>query len=236
MRKYIAFLVVSVLFLNCAITYTIRDYHRDYHDYKRKKPIIISNRVGEIVDPEEREKFDLFHGIAEFKSATFYEITDGGYEVEILTEQAKLVAVNRADEAVTILRDYFDRYEEICESRKEFEEKWDIIDYDDLGQPIMWDEYDDLYGVRSYFRGCCPYGGIFSIVGGAIGLLIVLETVVLEYDVDPALVLAAGTMIGVLGGGIIGLVVGKVIGGKPESDKIVATIKQAREPRVVEER
>jgi hypothetical protein len=97
MKKTLAFIVLVALLVNC--TYTLPHYFY----YERKRPIVISERVGETIEPDEREQFDLFHGIDDFKSAMFYVIPDGGYEVEIMTEHSKLVAVNRDTNAIPIL-------------------------------------------------------------------------------------------------------------------------------------
>ena len=151
MKKAVVFIVVIALLSNCA--YNLHYYR----DYKKTRPIVISPQVGETIDLEEREKFDLFHGIEDFKSAMFYVIPDGGYEVEIITEHSKLIAVNRDTNAIPIMRDYIDRYKEIKDSTSVFEEKWEIVDYDDMGQPITRDEVNSVKG--HYYRTCCGVGG-----------------------------------------------------------------------------
>ena len=41
--------------------------------------IIISERVGKEIDPEEREKFKLFEGINGFQSAVYIKLPDNRY-------------------------------------------------------------------------------------------------------------------------------------------------------------
>lgn len=147
MKRVIAVVVMIALTMNC--TYTLKHYA----DYKDVQPMIISERVGETLDGAERDQFDLFSAISDFESATFYEIGEGGYKVEIMAADQIYAAVNRDSQAVAILRYYIDSYEDIQGSWEAFERKWKIIDYDTLGQPITLNE---LKNVRrnSYSCGC----------------------------------------------------------------------------------
>jgi len=144
----------SFFWFSC--TYTAKHYLA----YERAGLITISERVGETIDPEEREQFALFDGIDDFKAAHFYSIEGGGYEVEIITEQEKLRAANMDPKAVEIMQDYIDRYEEIRSSREAFEKHWKIVDYDTLGQPITHDEIE--YVNQHKYAWCCA-GGTFLV-------------------------------------------------------------------------
>ena len=150
MKRVVAVVVLVALTISC--TYTLNYYT----NYKKLQPIIISERVGEVVDAEEREQFDLFLGVTGFNSATYYEIAEGGYKVEIMAADKIFAAVNRDAQAVEILREYIDAYEEIQGSVEEFERQWRIIDYDTLGQPITLNE---VRGVRRNYYSCGCSGG-----------------------------------------------------------------------------
>jgi hypothetical protein len=158
MKRIVVFVVFVALTINC--TYTLKHYA----NYRELRLIAISERVGEVIDAEEREQFDLFPSVTDFNSATFYEIVDGGYKVEIMAADKILAAVNRDSQAVEILRDYVDRYEEIQGSREVFVRKWKIIDYDVLGQPITSNEMQSIrrnsyscgFGVGSFLVGLIP--------------------------------------------------------------------------------
>ena len=110
MRRMIGIIVLVFFVFNC--TYTAKHYLA----YERTELIVVSERVGETIDPEERKQFNLFQGIDDFKAAHFYSIEGGGYEVEIITEREKLRAANMDPKAIEIMQDYINRYEEIPSS------------------------------------------------------------------------------------------------------------------------
>lgn len=53
----------------------------------KEKVIVISERVGEVIDAEERERFGLWPEIKGFKSAIFLQLPDGSYVAEITYEE-----------------------------------------------------------------------------------------------------------------------------------------------------
>lgn len=220
MKKKISVVVLLALLLNCAYT------PRHYIDYQKARPIVISVQVGETIDHEEREKFDLFHGIEDFKSAMFYGIPDGGYEVEIITEHSKLIAVNRDTNAIPIMRDYIDRYEEIKDSTSAFEEKLQIVDYDDMGQPITWDEVNQAQ--QKY--GSCISGSLFGILGFVSGGIIVGSILSPSMEIESV----AYAIIGAFIGGLVSCGIGVRIGRTIDRNNALKVIKEARKPRVVE--
>jgi len=157
MKRVVAVVVLIALTRNC--TYTLKHYT----DYNEVQPITVSERVGEVVDAEEREQFDLYSVISDFKSATFYAIQEGGYKVKIMAGDKMLIAVNRDSQAVAVLRDYIDRYEDIQRSREVFERRWKIIDYDTLGQPITLNELKS-FRRNSYSCGCASGAWLVGLV------------------------------------------------------------------------
>lgn len=219
MKKKISLVVLLALLLNCAYT------PRHYLDYQKARPIVISVQVGETIDHEEREKFELFHGIEDFKSAMFYGISDGGYEVEIITEHSKLIAVNRDTNAISIMRDYIDRYEEIKDSTSAFEEKWEIVDYDDMGQPITRDELNQAQQKYGCFRSGLLFGILGFVSGGIVGSIL-----------SPSMEIESVTyaIIGAFIGGLVGGGIGVQIGRANDRNNALKTIREARKPRVIE--
>lgn len=224
MKRIFAVIVLIISALNC--TYSLKHYS----EYKRKEIININDEIGEIIDADERSKYDLFNNVEGFQKARFYAITDGGYEVEIVTDRGKYVAVNRDLRAIQILKDYFQRYDETSYNQKAFENRWKIIDYDTLGFAISQQEVD-----KNIKHSCCigATAGCFlvslplaAIVGFAVG------DMDMNYggrfrNPEAAFLSAAGivTVFTVLG----------ILYGKSQDDvSVVNRIKEARKPRVVE--
>jgi hypothetical protein len=227
MKKAVVFIVVIALLSNCA--YNLHHYR----DYKKTRPIVISPQVGETIDLEEREKFDLFHGIEDFKSAMFYGIPDGGYEVEIITEHSKLIAVNRDTKAIPIMRNYIDRYEEIKDSTSAFEEKWEIVDYDDMGQPITRDEVNRVKG-HGYRIGCCVGGCLLGLIPSAfLGLLVAgFEMNMMMYPWGGELEHPETGLFVFIAGLTVSAVLSALLGNKFDRSSALKAIKMGRQPRV----
>lgn len=220
-KKTLVFIVLLALSLNCAYT------PRHYLDYQRAQPIVISKLVGETIDVSEREQYGLFKGIEDFESASFYKILNGGYEVIIITTNNKYVAVNRDSLAVEILGDYISRYEEIKNSKTEFEEKWKIVDYDELGQPITKYEINRVKK-SDYTIGCtstCCLLGLVPLTVLAVGADIASES---GSDVDIKWFFL------VIGGSTAGVVAGFLEGNRADKHNALEVIKKVRQPRIVD--
>ncbi|UCG91995.1 MAG: hypothetical protein JSV97_13215 [candidate division WOR-3 bacterium] len=191
---------------------------------------MISTRVGETIDREEREYFDLFLEIANFEAAAFYEIEGGGYEVEIITEYEKLIAVNRDPNSLNILRDYIDRFEEIVVTKKYFEKKWRIKDYDDLGLPITIEEINRTMRY-SFIVGCGVGGCLIGLLSSASVVLfrgfLAAMSDHFESEGDEWLIITAATGVGLITGSLAGYAVAK--------EKALTAIKKARKLRSVEQ-
>ena len=167
--------IISVIMLGCILHCTIGIRHH-YQGVRNEQtgPLVINERVGQVIEPEERQQYDLFLGVDDFESATFYDIIDEGYEVEIVTKDKRLVAVNEDPEAIEILNDYINQYEEIENSREGFEAKWHIIAYDDLGFPITEHEVNRIR--CSWVDGV--FGTlVFATIGGIAGFFVSLPFV-----------------------------------------------------------
>lgn len=225
------FVVSAFMALHCAPTMP----HFRYDPDERGDPIVISERVGETIDSEERLQFSLFPGIADYRSATFYMISGYSYGVEIVTDKARFVSVNRDPNATYVLADYLDRHEEIRSSIKEFEDKWQIVGYDDIGQAITRHE---LNMIRHTRRNWLIGGGIGAVVGGlaggAIGVTVAPEgSGMMDFsELNGAIIgCGIGSCIVGLGGGMLGMKYAPVV----EQERAFDLIRQSRKPRVVEE-
>lgn len=223
-KRFIACALATRLLLNCAP----RLAH--YREYESKRPITVSDRVGEVVDAAERDRFDLLRGIDGFGYAQYYAVLDGGYVVEIVTDNAVYRAVNRDTSAIPILRDYIERNEEILDNRENFVKKWKIVDYDTLGQPITNHETNDVK---------LPYA---SAVGGTVtGAIMFFPSIILglwacgfdwwtgscKRDLSVGFVTFASTL-------SLGIAAGVAAGDRADRESALGSIRKAREPYLVE--
>lgn len=230
MRRTVAIVLLTILILNCAPV--LPQYERPMYD--REHALMISDRIGEMIDPEERKQYDLFHGIEKFEEARFFELANGGYVLELTTDDEKLVSVNRHQDAILVLRDYISRYEEISADRVAFTRRWRVLDYDTLGIPITESEVSQLVersrrlAVIGCFACCAiPTGlgflegydanssgdtGIGAGIAGALGLM----------------AFYAGVLVGLVSGPTVYLMTYK------NTEKCIRAIKELRRPRPLE--
>jgi hypothetical protein len=259
MKFTVAFTIMISLLANC--TYSAKQPNQ----YRVKGLVVVSERVGEVIDADEREYFNLLSSeiyvrpvTYRYETAALHAIAFGGYEVRISTANNTLVVVNRDTRGIEILRDYIDNYETVVESRQAFEEKWGIIDYDPLGQPITKDEMllteERMSSVwkspSSTFRSIMIGASLGGCVGGVVGFL--LSDRETEYEItDPgaegvlacfertsiALAVLGGSAVGMAGGGLAGAGVGAAAkesrGPAAEEASILEAIKESRQPRVM---
>jgi len=230
MKKTLAFIVLVALIVNCVST------PRYYIDYTRSEQIVISERVGDTIDPDEQERFDLFSGIEDFKTATFYGIEGGGYEVEILTTNKKLVAVNRDPKGIEILRNYIDSYAEMQYSKEDFEKKWEIVAYDALVFPITKSEVN-RYSNPATSSGCgCGTAVLITGLSSLVAIGIAMSNFNIfnggrrpEDERAANIVLACGI--------VCGIIAGILVHSKKRASNMKTAlefIKEARKPRVVD--
>ena len=224
MKLVVVVIIVVTSLLNC--TYTLSRYQES----ESSSPVIISQRVGEVIDAEERLQFRLFTGVEDFESARIYEIPEEGYDVEILTKDGKFIAFNRNRDAVIILREFIDRYELIKDSMSLFEEKWGIVDYDVLGQPITKNEV--MANAKGYWPATLATAGF---LGGCIGSCLIggmpnlgLDSPTGEdADFDEKILIYTGV-------GVLGFTSGLFLGREFDKRDALRSIKDARKPRKVE--
>lgn len=217
MKRLMIVLVLIGLVASCAYA------PKRYNTYEKGRAVTVSHRVGVLIEAQEREQFDLLRGIQDFKTAKYYAIHGGGYIVEIVTTSEMFLAVNRDTLAVSVLRDYINRYEEVLDSRDDFEAKWQIVDYDDPGQPITRHEIGQESSAMLFGAACCLGGGIAS---GLLGYLMTYSLVSGSSIVPMVAVTAAGA----LSSGAIGL----MYGSRFNEGRVLRKIKEARKPRLAE--
>jgi len=229
MRRVVAVVILVVLVLNCAPTLP----QVDYLLVTREQQIIVSERVGDVIDAEEREQFGLFPTIEGFQEARFYRFGEGGYALEIATAEEKLMSVNKWSRAVLLMKDYIDNYEEYEGSPKSFAVKWQTVGYDDLGVPITKYEVDRISTSRAVSCGCI--GGIVAGLGVAVfGIAAVEDYRTSGGDMGGGIgIMVGAAVLTVIAAGLAGCVTGF---GVYTSDKrrAVQTIREMRRPRVVE--
>ena len=80
--------------------------------------IIISERVGKEIDPEERDNFKLFQEVKGFQSAVYIKLSDNRYFLKITyldekTGKTKFIRVQQSEVSIKNRGNYIDRFEEI---------------------------------------------------------------------------------------------------------------------------
>jgi len=81
----------------------------------QEKVIIISEKVGEVIDAEERERFGLWPAIKGFKSAVFLQLSDGSYVAEVTYEkdgEEKKARTSQSEIAIKSLKSYIEKVSE----------------------------------------------------------------------------------------------------------------------------
>ena len=105
----------SILLLICAFFATIVPLSAQEEE---GEIIVISERVGKEIDPEERDKFKLFQEIKGFQSAVYIKLPDGRYFLKITyldekTGEIKISRTQQSEASIKNRRDYIDSFEEI---------------------------------------------------------------------------------------------------------------------------
>lgn len=230
MRRTVAAVVLIILFLDCAPV--LPQYERPMYD--RENALVISERVGDTIDPDERRQFDLFHDIEKFKEARFFEFKGGGYILEITTDDEKFVSINRHEDAIIVLRDYISKYEEIHADRAAYTRRWRVLAYDTLGIPITESEVSQLvkrsqrFAVIGCFACCAVPTGLGFLAGydasssGDTGIGAGIA------DALAMMAFYSAMLIGVASGVVVYFMTYK------NAEKCIRAIKELRRPRPVE--
>jgi len=112
-RKYF----FSIVFIICSYLLTFVPLAAQE---KEGEIIIISERVGEEIDQQEREKFKLFEEIKGFQSAVHIKLPDGRYFLKITyrdeeTGELKSTRIQQSEAIIKNRGNYIDHFEEIEE-------------------------------------------------------------------------------------------------------------------------
>jgi len=192
----------------------------------QEKVIVISDIVGKAIDKEESKKYKLFMNIADFECAIFYTKREPGFLIEIETKDDTIFS-NIGDAMMeSLLKDYFERYEDYETDRGSFEEKWSIIAYDAQGIPITQNEALKYISKASWWTyGCCVYGGLGGVAAGY--SIILSRRWQKEEDLH---LIFLGTSIAI--GSILGYAIGnKIDKSRISRDDIIKKIRELRTPR-----
>ena len=200
---------------------------------RTSEQIIISERVGEVIDAEERTYYNLFQGISGFQEAVFFRVSNYGFDAVITTDAHTYVYSNRDSVAVDILREYIERYEDPHFMPKMFEQKWKVVAYDDLGFAISHHEISRL----TSYSTAAVYGMCGFVVGGCIGFYIGYESTEKEYDAfcGGDVPVSCHLMItGFVAGGCGGWLSAVFIAGSREKAKAIQRVRLYRQPQILE--
>ena len=223
MKRFVSAVLITLLLSRC--TYSIKRYD----EYERGSVVTLSEKVGELIDAEERKQYGLFWGIVGFQSAVVYDIIEGGYVLEVVTKNDNYVVINRDPQGLDILRDYMDRHEEVKQSTEDFKKKWKILDYDKTGLAITEGEVNSVKGL-GFTIGCATIGTVSTIALGAYFLLALGVAVSLSHRDQN---LTGFTVILVVG--LITGIAGSIMSGaQADRAHAISRIKEARKPRAIE--
>lgn len=81
-----------------------------------EKVIIISEKLGEFIDTEEREKYGLFPATKGFKQGVFLQLENGDIVAEVIYEidgEEKETRIPQTEQAINSLREYIENYDEV---------------------------------------------------------------------------------------------------------------------------
>jgi hypothetical protein len=134
--------------------------------------ITISERVGDVIDLEERNRFELFADVKGFRSASFMTLVDRGYTLRIIyldetTGEEAVQLVPRTESDIRQIEEYLDHFEEIRSGEYTYTVAREQTDTSEtkpqssrrIGRPIR-SEVSLLY--------VDPYSGVMLGLGGYI--------------------------------------------------------------------
>jgi hypothetical protein len=94
-----------------------------------EKVLIISEKLGETIDVEEREKYDLFPATEGFKEAVFLQLENGNIVAEVtyvIDGEEKKTRIPQSEESINSLRDYIENFDETKHPLEELPEEYSI--------------------------------------------------------------------------------------------------------------
>jgi hypothetical protein len=218
MHRNIVWILMTTLIAGCA---TIP---KGYYDYERKELMVIHEKVGERVDAEEAKEYGLFPGFGGFIRAQFFSIGEGGFEIEIRTENAEYLALNRDSLAPEILHDYIENYEVYGDSMALFRGKWKVMDFDELGIAITEREVKINQG--EYF---VPIGVGCGCVGSSISFPLALFYAECDVLGDGECEKPVKGWLTFIGGTAVSIAAGTLMAREFDRKRALVSIRMARE-------
>jgi len=229
MKRVVA-IVVLVSFLPSCV---VRTQQVNGSPQDKRSSVVFSKQAGDsiVIDAEKREQFDFFPGIEGFEEARFTVTGNGGYDLDVMTQDGRFSGTNDDTIAAAVLCDYIANYEEYNESPGAFEEKWSIVAYDELGFPIT------TYEVASIKNRSLPWA-----CGGGCLLLGALPTAFLTMAIGGGSPSGEGDMSWTAGSivillGVVGSIIGgSMIGNRISNSRAVKKIQESRRLIAIENR
>jgi hypothetical protein len=218
-RRTMVLALAGALIAGCA------SVPKGYYEYERKELMVIHEKIGERVDAEEAEKYGLFPGFEGFVHAQFYSVGGGGFEIEIRTENAEYIALNRDSLAPEILHDYIENYEVYGDSIALFRGKWKVMDFDELGIAITEREVKINQG--EYF---VPIGVGCGCVGSSISFPLALYYAGCDVFGDGECEKPVKGWLTFIGGTAVSIAAGTLMAREFDRKKALVSIRKAREP------
>ena len=189
MKRSVVVLILWVFLNNCTFA------PQRGAQYAAKRRVTVSERVGETINSEERENFDLFLPeiyirpvTYQYESANIYAIPGGGYELEMVGAKHTVVVVNKDPDGIDILADYIDNYEQVVIAKDFFEDRWGIVDYDGLGLPItekeiqMARKYAIAERKKAARKVSETWGGCIGMAAGGVMAIVIYSTTEREVE------------------------------------------------------
>jgi hypothetical protein len=94
-----------------------------------EKVLIISEKLGETIDTEEREKYGLFPATKGFKEAVFLQLENGDIVAEVtyvIDGEEKKIRIPQSEEVINSLRDYLENFDGVKHPLEEHPEEYSI--------------------------------------------------------------------------------------------------------------
>ena len=195
----------------------ILSFNQLYAQEEEGEIIIISEKVGEVIDKEEIKNYNLFQGVKGLQTVVFLQLPDGSYVLKAtyIDETTGEEKVELTPTSESIIKQYGNRIDQFEEIQLESKEK-------KVEKP-------PLNGLRIQKEIICGAGGGFAIglfIGGAAILIaryndgISLFPVNIGYTLGSAFGVykvgntsnETGSFLATLGGSTTGLILGMVIG------------------------
>ena len=119
-QKLFIFVILSIIILVLS--------NRLLAQEKEGEIIIFSERVGEVIDQEERNRYGLFSLIKGFQSAVLFKYDDGTYSFKIVyldeaSGEERIQWISRTEPEIIKIREFIDNFEQKQEEEPQVEKQ-----------------------------------------------------------------------------------------------------------------